>query len=74
MAIDNPQVRAFSNEKVRTVADAIASLYQSVQAFELEYHNQNIGGLINVAGAIKTLLESDGNIQVVSKVQVNGFK
>ena len=46
MAIDNPQVVRFSNERVRQAADRFGQLYNWCKAVRDEWQAQGIGALI----------------------------
>lgn len=67
--ITNPQAVRFSNEEVRTIADAHAQLYWAAKSFLGEWTAQNIGALIpNNANIMVDGSETDG------RATIDGFK
>lgn len=67
MEISNPQVVGFANNRVRPTSDAIYSLYWALKSAHGEYFAQNIGTLINDAGASELIAdgsETDGRPRI----------
>lgn len=49
MAIDNPQVVKFCNEKMRVVADKLAAAYYFAKLVRNEWYARNMGAIIPVS-------------------------
>jgi hypothetical protein len=56
----NPQIVAFSNTRVRPLADELFKAYNLITAFVAEYNAQGIGALITAAGASQII--ADGSL------------
>lgn len=64
----NPQVIAYSNNRVRPLADKLIRARRDLKAAVEEYNDQNIGSLINAAGDGNILADgsaTDGRPQMV---------
>lgn len=65
--IVNPQLRVFSNEEVRDIADKLYGAYYAAKNTHLEYFNQGIGGIIDAGGASNIIADgssTDGRSQI----------
>lgn len=71
--ITNPQAVRFSNEEIRPLADAYATLYFAAKRVEAEWTAQNIGALIpNTADVIIDGSATDGRAEITG-AKVNGL-
>jgi len=75
MAITNPQAVAFSNERVRALADKAAAYYWAAKAFLLEWDAAGIGAVIpNDAGELMVDGSATDGRTPITGAGVNGLK
>jgi hypothetical protein len=75
MAITDPQAVKFSNDRVRTLADAAAKYYWAAKAFALEWDATSMGTLIPSDGA-ETVVDGsaeDGRMPITG-LDINNLK
>lgn len=65
----SPQLKAFSNEKARPLADTLYAMYFELVSFQDEYNSKNIGTEINNLGAGNTV---DDGSDVDGRTRITG--
>ena len=67
--ITNPQIIAFANERVRTIADKVTELRYAIDSYLNDYAAQGMAALIVTAGGANTIPETSGR-SIITGTQI----